>query len=61
MAILAVIICAKYQIDANVDDSWQILGSNRLEKPSCPAIPQLDLGSSIFLNDIRCVSLDDVV
>lgn len=55
------IICARYQIDANVEDSWQILRSNRLEKPSCPAIPQLDLGSSTSLHDIRRVSLDDVV
>jgi hypothetical protein len=60
VAILAVILCARYQIDANVDDSWQILGSNRLEKPSCPAIPQLDLGSSTSLRDIRRVSLGDV-
>lgn len=55
------VICTRYQIDANIYDSWQTLGSNRLETPSCLVIPQLGLGSSTSLYDIIPVSLDHMV
>ena len=50
-----------YWIDADVDDLWQILGSKCGETLSCPAILQLDLGSSTSSTDVRRVALDDVV
>jgi len=61
VAIRAVIICVRYQIDANDDNSWQIHGSRILEMPSCPSILQLGIGSSTSLQEFRRVSLGHVI
>lgn len=61
MAIRAVIICVRYQIEANDDDLWQIRGSRLLEMPSCPTIPQLGIGSSTSLQKFRYVSRCHVI